>query len=168
MRLSDDLAKSRHLYTRAIATLPDLLLINIPAAFASASLPFGRYYPVILETIEERQEFEAFLQAERPAPIVPDLLDCRASALTTIDIVFALFDPAIAGWPWLLLCHWPADHVALAADQGDLFARGAYTIEIFPDSAARAAAISQLLAILGTHQCVQVVPVTPTTPAGTA
>ncbi len=168
MRLSDDITNNRHFYTRAIATLPDVLLIDIPAAFASASLPLGRYYPVILETIEERQEFEAFLQADRPAPIVPDLLDRRASALTTIDIVFALFDTTIAGWPWLLLCHWPADHVALAADQGDMFGRGAYTIEIFPDSAARAAAISQLLAILGTHQCVQVVPVTPTTPAGTA
>ncbi|MBV2150338.1 MULTISPECIES: hypothetical protein [Sphingobium] len=168
MRLSDDLAINRHLYTRAIATLPDVLLIDVPLAFASTSLPLGRYYPVILETIEERQEFEAFLQADRPAPIVPDLLDRRASALTTIDIVFALFDPTIAGWPWLLLCRWPADHVALAADQGDMFARDAYTIEIFPDSAARAAAISQLLAILGTHQCVQVVPVTPAAPAGTA
>lgn len=168
MRLSDDLAINRHFYARAIATLPDVLLIDVSPAFASTSLPLGRYYPVILETIEERQEFEVFLEADRPGPIVPDLLDRRASALTTIDIVFALFDPAITGWPWLLLCHWPADHVALAADQGDMFARGAYTIEIFPDSAARAAAISQLLAILRTHQCVQVVQVTPTTPAGTA
>ena len=131
MRLADHLAALRRLYARPLATMPDVLLIDIPPTFASSSLSLGRYYPVIIETDAEYAEMEAFLDRDRPGLVIPDLLDRRLSALRGDDIVFARYAPSAPGWPWLLICRWPADNTAMVPDHGDCFARGAYTSEVF-------------------------------------
>jgi hypothetical protein len=155
MRLSDHLAARRCLYSRPLATMPDILLIDIPSAFASASLPFGRYYPVIIETDAEYAEMEAFLDLARSRLIPPDLLDRRASALRGDDIIFARYAPSSPVWPWLLLCRWPADYAAMVPAQGDYFARGAYTCEVFEAVEDMADAEARLLEVLGSHRPVR-------------
>src|SRR3546814_11354014 len=56
MRLIDELAANRLYYHRPLATLPDILLIDIPLRFSGGGLALGRYYPVILESLAERSE----------------------------------------------------------------------------------------------------------------
>lgn len=135
--------------------MPDVLLIDIPPIFASPSLPLGRYYPVILETAAEHAEMETFLDQERSAPVTPGLLDRRPSALRGDDIVFARYAPSAQGWPWLLLCRWPADYAAMVPHNGDHFARGAYTSEVFETVDDLDHAKAGLLAVLGSHRPVQ-------------
>jgi hypothetical protein len=155
MRLVDDLAARRILYGRPLATLPDVLLIDIPRAFASHSLPFGRYYPVIIETDAEYAEMETFLDRDRPSLVVPDLLDRRPSALSGDDIVFARYAPSAPGWPWLLLCRWPVDYAAMVPQNDDHFARGTYTCEVFEAFDDLADAEARLLEVLGSHRPVR-------------
>jgi hypothetical protein len=155
MRLVDDLAARRILYGRPLATMPDVLLIDIPRVFASPSLPFGRYYPVIIETDAEYGEMEMFLDRDRPRLVVPDLLDRRPSALQGDDIVFARYAPSALGRPWLLLCRWPVEYAAMVPEQGDHFARGAYTCEVFETLDELADAESRLLEVLGSHRLVR-------------
>jgi hypothetical protein len=110
MRLVDDLAARRILYGRPLATMPDVLLIDIPPDYASPSLPLGRYYPVIIETDAEYAEMTEFLALDRLRLVVPDLFDHRPPALRGDDIVFARNAPTAPGWPWLLICRWPTDY----------------------------------------------------------
>lgn len=131
MRLTDELAARRRLYPRPISTAPSIMVIDIPKKWAGADLALGRYYPVIIETDEELAEFETYLAAPRPALIEPDLLSLRPSNLTATVITFIQFAPPADGWPWLLLCHWPADFVAAGSLGEDILARGAYTIETY-------------------------------------
>lgn len=152
MRLVDDLAARRVLYARPLPTMPDVLLIDIPANYASSSLPFGRFYPVILETNAEYLEMAAFLDAERSAMIEPDIFDYRPSALMADDIVFARYAPPHPDWPWLLLCRWPADYTVMVPPRSDYFARGAYTSEIFATVEDLARAEMQLFDTLGSHR----------------
>lgn len=149
MRLVDDLAARRMLYGRPLATMPDVLLIDIPSVYASPSLPLGRYYPIILETWAERLEMEAFLEQDRPQPVAPDIFDRRPSALRGDDIMFARYKPSHPDWPWLLLCRWPEDCVALVPPGGDHFARGVYSTEVFATVAEIERAEALLLAALG-------------------
>lgn len=150
--LTHDLARHRMLYARPLPTLPDILVIDVPPVFAHPSLPLGRFYPILAETEEELAEVETFLNEYRPAPVRPDLLDRRLSALTTDRIIFAAYDPPASGWPHLLLCHWPPLYPALAAEP-DMFARGAYTTEAFDTLEELASASNTLLAMLGgSHQ----------------
>lgn len=130
MRLTDHLAASRCLYLRAAASLPDIMLIDVPACFAGAGLPLGRYYPILLETAAELTEFEAFLDAPREQLVLPDLLDRRPSGSVSECVVITRYPPVLQGWPWVLLCQWPASYIALAPPGSDLFARGSYTIEV--------------------------------------
>lgn len=58
IRLTDMLAQRRILYTRPIATLPDIMILDISAAFAGPTLPLGHYYPIVLETEAELRELE--------------------------------------------------------------------------------------------------------------
>ncbi len=167
MRLADDLARRRVIYPRPLPTLPDIVLIDLSPRFRSPSLPLGRYYPVIVETDRERVEWDAFLDAERPAPVAPDLLDRRPSALATARISFAHYDPPAPGWPWILLCHWPDDHVAIVGTAGDLFARRAYTIELATDPAARTTMQDGLFAALGCDVTIDIILVPPSPVAGT-
>ncbi len=153
--LDHDLARRRLLYARPQATLPDVVLIDVPPRYAHPSLPLGRYYPIVVETEAERAELEAFLAAPRDAPVRPDLFDRRPSALVGTRITFAIYPPPFDGWPQLLLCYWPADYAGLA-DDPELFARGAYTIEAFETAEALSAASSVLLATLGRESDVMV------------
>lgn len=105
--------------------------------------------PVILETDEELAEFEAFLSAERPEPVVPDIFATRPGALHTATISLFEYAPPEPGWPWLLVCHWPEDHAALAVGDPELLARGAYTIEIFLDRADLLVAVAILTEMRG-------------------
>jgi hypothetical protein len=131
MRLIDTLASRRIYYPRPIPTVPDILLVDVPSRYCGSNLALGRYYPVILETLAEMSEFEAFLCMRRTEPVSPNLLDRRPSALQTDDIVFARYSPPAAGWPWVLLCRWPLRYTAMVPSVGDDFARGAYTIDVF-------------------------------------
>ena len=154
MRLVDDLAARRILYGRPLATMPDVQLIDIPAAYASPSLPLGRYYLVILEAEAEYREMEAFLNADRSRLVVPDIFDRLPSALLGDEIVFARYAPPCPGWPWLLLCRWPKEYVTLVPRHGDHFARGAYTSECFGTIEELAEAEQRLFATLGTDRVV--------------
>ena len=157
--LDDDLAACRQLYHRLLPTLPDILLIDIPRRYAGASLPRGRYYPVILETAAEHAEMTVFLAVSRPAPVAPDLFDRRPSSLLSDDILFARYVPPAAHWPWLLLCRWPPAYAAMVPAEGDMFARGAYTIEAFGVPAELDRAEARILTALGPHRAVRVDPV---------
>lgn len=152
MRLIDHLAARRLYYHRPLPTLPDILLIDIPQQFSGGGLVLDRYYPVILETLAECQEFEAYLCERRPALVAPALLDRRPSALHTDDIIFARYHPPAPHWPWLQLCCWPRGYTALVSESGDTFARGAYTVDAFADPDDIDAAQLALLATLGPHE----------------
>lgn len=154
MRIVDVLAARQMLYYRPLATMPDVLLIDIPVAYASTSLPLGRYYPVILETEAEHREMEAFLNADHPRLIVPDIFDHRPSALLGDDIVFARYAPPCPGWPWLLLSRWPEEYAALVPRHDDHFARGAYTSECFGTIEELIEAEQRLFATLGSDRVV--------------
>lgn len=160
--LADDLARRRCIYPRALPTLPDVLLIDVPARFASPDLPLGRYYPIVLETEDELREVEFFLTDARAGPVAPDIFDFRPSRLNGERITFAAYPPPALDWPYLLLCHWPASYAALAQDPM-LFARGAYTIEIFSTETALYRSCNRLLATLGEGSDISVVPISPTT-----
>ena len=149
MRLIDHLAARRSYSHRPLPTLPDILLIEVPPQFSGPGLALDRYYPVILETVAEAHEFEAFLCEQRSRLIAPTLLDRRPSALLSEDIIFARYSPPAPDWPWLQLCCWPRHYAALALDPEETFARGAYTVEAFDDADGIGAAELRLLATLG-------------------
>ena len=130
IRLSTSLARRRTFYTRPLATLPDVAMLEIAPPFTSPTVPLGRYYPIIVETDAERTELDAFLDVQRPAVIVPDLLDRRSSSLTTSQITLAHYAPPAADWPCLLLCQWPRAYADLVAGPADMFARERYTTEV--------------------------------------
>lgn len=152
MRLVDNLAARRLLYGRPLATMPDVLLIDIPPVFAAPSLPLGRYYPVILETEAEYAEMTAFLAMDRPSLIVPGLFDRRPSALLADDIVIARYAPPRLEWPWLMLCRWPADYAVMVPQPDDYFARGAYTSEAFEKLEDLVQTEARLIETLGAHR----------------
>lgn len=166
--LDQDLARRRLLYPRPLLTLPDVLLIDLPARFAGDTLPLGRYYPIIVETERERVELDHYLTAERAAPIVPDLFDHRSSQLSCDRVTIATYEPPVAGWPFLLLCHWPARYTVMVRDKS-FFARGAYTSELFDTLGELTAASTRLLAVLGRNLALDVILLAPhTQPLGRA
>jgi hypothetical protein len=148
MKLVDSLAAHSHHYERSDRRMADIRLLDIPAPFAGRSLPLGRYYPILVETRLEQIELDRFLTAERRRLVVPNLLDRRPSSLQGKDILIAHYDPAAEPWPFLLLCQWPRIFAASVPQDSDLFARAAYTVEIFPGRHAREAAVQALLASL--------------------
>ncbi|WBQ17717.1 hypothetical protein [Sphingobium yanoikuyae] len=152
MRLIDQLAATRIYYLRPLPTLPDILLIDIPASFAGDGLALGRYYPVILESLAEMHEFETFLCERRSELIPPSLLSRRPSSLRTDGIVFARYTPSAPGWPWLHLCCWPARYTMMVHEPAEEFARGAYTIDAFESVDDIILAERRLLATLGPHE----------------
>ncbi|WP_342248779.1 hypothetical protein [Sphingomonas sp. OTU376] len=153
--LDQDLARRRAFYARPVPTLPDILVINVPARFAGPGLALEHFYPVMIETEREHREFRALLAAERPSPVVPDLLDHRPSQLVARGIVIASYDPPCAGWPFVLLCHWPASYTSMVRDPA-IFARGAYTTEMFDTLDALADASARLLSVLGARNALDV------------
>lgn len=161
IRLTDTLAQRRILYPRPIATLPDIMILDISAAFAGPTLPLGRYYPIIVETEAELRELVDYLDAPRPVVIVPDLLDRRPSALCASQITLAHYAPPDPEWPYLLLCHWPRAYTRLIAPSADMFTRGSYTIEVLRTAPELGDQSLMLLETLRTEQDVTVVMVPP-------
>jgi hypothetical protein len=158
MHLSDQLAARRRLYSYPLVTAPALMIIDIPPQLAGSGLAFGRYYPVIIETNDELAEFEAFLSADRPDLVAPDLLDRRPSSRAASVITFFEYAPADPSWPWLLLCHWPHDYVRHVPNDPALLARGAYTTELFLTRADLLAATATLVGSFGEHVRLAVIP----------
>jgi hypothetical protein len=156
VRLTDFLARRRCLYPRPIATLPDLLVIDVPVRFAHPSLSLGRYYAIMVETAAEQEEIDGFLAADRDSLVPPSLLDRRPSALTTARITIVEYAPPAPTWPWVLLCHWPRSYASLVPAEADLFARGAYTVEMFEAARSLADAEAMLLATLGQNTSLSV------------
>lgn len=152
MRLIDDLAARRLYYQRSLATLPDILLIEIPPRFAGSGLALDRYYPVILESLAELHEFETFLCEPRDALVPPALLNHRPSSFRAETIVFARYEPRAMHWPWLLLCCWPQNYTAMVPAHSEAFARGTYTVEAFSSPGEVDLAEAALLAALGPHE----------------
>jgi hypothetical protein len=130
--LAATLARRRIYYPRPVATLPDILMIDVPRRFAGNRLPLGRFWPVMVETIEEQSELEAFLEEERASLVSPGLLDERPSTMPRTHLTIAHYRPAEAGWPFVQLCQWPAEFAARTSSEERMFARGAYTFELFP------------------------------------
>ncbi|MDE1918833.1 MAG: hypothetical protein KGH96_22515 [Sphingomonadales bacterium] len=120
--MTDHLAAKRRLYHRPTPVMPDVLMIDIPAALVSDSLPLGRFYPIILEAAQELNEMEAFLHASRSSLVRPDLFDRRPSAIESRCVLIARYTPPAPGWPWLLLCRWPSAYTAMLPAGDDLFA----------------------------------------------
>lgn len=145
VRLTDDLAALRRLYVRPIATMPDVLVVDVALVYRHPSLSLGRYYGILIETEEEQRELDAFLRAERPGPVPPSLLDRRPSAVSGDRITIVTYAPPAPDWPWVLLCHWPAHFAAAVPADSDYFARGAYTHEMFADETDTVAGAKRLL-----------------------
>lgn len=145
--LDQDLARRRLMYPRLLPTLPDIMVIDIPGRFAAVSLPLGRYYPIMVETECEKGELDLFLTRRRAGPVAPDLLDHRETQLATYQITMASYSPPLSGWPFVLLCHWPKKYTVMALEQ-DVFARGAYTVEMFESAEELYDAAAFLLEVL--------------------
>jgi hypothetical protein len=149
MRLTDELAARRCIYPRSLPTAPAVMLIDIPPRWAGDDLLSSRFYPIVVESDAELAELEAWLSAPRPALVAPELLAARPSNLTATAITFFEYAPPANGWPWVLLCHWPADLAALGAISPKILARGAYTIEAFDRREDLLAAARMFAGILG-------------------
>jgi hypothetical protein len=159
--LATTIARRRAYYPRPVASLPDILMIDVPRRFASMRLPLGRFYPVMVETIEEQSEFDASLAQERGSIIPPDLLDERPSTFTREHLTIAHYGPSKSGWPFVQLCQWPAEFAARASSADRIFARGSYTFELFRDRKRLEKATAVLLASLDQRHALHVETVFP-------
>jgi hypothetical protein len=141
-------ARHRIFYPRPILALPDILMIEMSVEFHTVSLPLGRYHPILVETIAEQHEIEAYLDEERHIPCLPDLLDTRPSVLPGDHIVIVQYGPPAEDWPYVLLCRWPPGLTTAVPEELELFARGAYTIELIDDREQLEQASDRLLGLL--------------------
>ena len=130
-RLSEDLARRRILYPSHLISAPSVLVIDIPPSARGVGLALGRYYAIVLETDAERAELERYLHETREGPVPPDLLDHRPSALVSDHVLISSYDPPAEGWPWLLVCRWPASLTAGIVEPKVSMARGCYSMELF-------------------------------------
>jgi len=159
--LAATIARRRIYYPRPLASLPDILMIDIPRRFATRSLALGRFYPIMVETVEEQSEVEAFLAAERDTMVPSDLLDDRPSTLSREHLTIAHYGPSQSGWPFIQLCQWPAEFAARASTEDRMFARGSYTFELFRGRKRLEAATRVLLASLEQRHALHVETVFP-------
>jgi hypothetical protein len=136
-------------------------MIDIPARFAVGPLALGRFCPVLVETTGEQLELEAFLGEERGAPVRPDLLDGRPSTFAREHLTIAHYRPSQARWPYVQLCQWPAEFVSKASSTDPIFARGAYTYELFRDRGRLERATRLLLTSLERRQPLRIETVFP-------
>src|SRR3546814_4383486 len=113
--------------------MPDILMIDMPAEFRSPSLPLGHYHPILIETVAEQHELEAYLEEECQVPSSPDLLDARPSALPADHITVAHYGPPFEKWHFVLMCNWPPDLTAAPPYALRMLVRGAYRIDINDD-----------------------------------
>ena len=131
--LAATLARRRIYYPRPVECLPDILMIDLARRSAPGRRALKRFYPILIETIEEQSEVEAFLAQPREELVMPDLLVERRSTFSKEHLTIAHYAPSEAAWPFVLLCQWPAEFAAKASSQERLFMRGIYTFELFPD-----------------------------------
>lgn len=104
--------------------------------FRGESLPLGRFYPLITETIEEVREVVAFLEEQREQLVAPTLLEQRPSTIVSDGPGVWRYEPDAPGWPWITLFCWPAEVRELASGRGVRLSRGCYSIELFESRAA--------------------------------
>ena len=131
--LAATIACRRIYYPRPLASLPDILMIDIPRRFLTRRPGLKRFYPIMVETADEQSEVEALIAQERDRIDAPDLLEQRLSTFPSEHLTIAHYRPSQAGWPYVQLCQWPADFAAKASSKDWLFTRGAYTFELFRD-----------------------------------
>ena len=148
--LAATLARRSIYYPRPIASLPDILMIDVPRRFADRGLARGRFYPIMVETPDEQSELEAFLSEDRDSLVSPGILDERLSTLPKEHLTIAHYRP------YVQLCQWPAEFVARASGGGRQFARGAYTFELFHGRKRLEAASKLLLASLDRRHALNV------------
>ena len=154
--LAATIGNRRVYYPRPAANLPDILMVENPQRFASKRRSLKRFHPIIVETVEEQSELEAFLAQERDLLVPPDLLDERPSTLVRKHLTIAHYRPSEPGWPFVQLCQWPAHFAAKTASSDRLFARGAYTFELFGDRQRLEKASKALLASVDRRHAFQV------------
>ena len=142
------IVRRRIYYPRPIAGLPDILMIEIEAGFHRGYLPLGRFYPMLVETADEQREVEDYLSEPREHVGPPDLLDARPATLPAEHITIAHYGPSADGWPFVLLCRWPADLTATAPEHLRMFARGVYTFDLFREERRLGRASDNLLLCL--------------------
>jgi len=131
-RLSQTLARERMLYASPLIAAPSVMLIDMPIRNRGEGLALGRYYPIILETDEERAELDRFFDEPRSAAVAPDLFDRRPSAIVADNVLISRYEPPEEGWPWVLVCRWPEPYSRAArGSPGCDMARGCYTMEVF-------------------------------------
>jgi hypothetical protein len=131
--LAATIARRRIYYPRPLACLPDILMIDIHRRSGATRRGLKRFHPIMVETVEEQSEIEAFLAQERERIVAPDLLDERLSTFPREHLTIAHYRPSKAGWPYVQLCQWPVDFASRFPSSGHVFARGAYTFELFRD-----------------------------------
>lgn len=148
-RLCDDLARKRLFYPSPLISAPSVLVIDVPPLNRGTALPLGRYYPIILETDDERAEIECFLAAPRQEAVLPDIFDLRPSQLRSDNVLISRYDPPISGWPWLSVCRWPDRFAAAAVSPGVAMARSCYTMELFNSAAELDESQIEIVASLG-------------------
>ncbi len=146
--LAATIVHRRIYYPRPIAALPDILMIELARGFRSKGLPLGRYYPVLVETAQEQREIEDFLGIAREEICPPDLLDSRPATLPCEHVTIAHYGPSTEGWPYVLLCRWPPGLAASSPEHLRLFARQAYTFDLFEKRPQLERASSNLLLFL--------------------
>jgi hypothetical protein len=154
--LAGTIARRRIYYPRPLASLPDILMIDMPRRSATTRAALKRFYPIMVETVEEQSEIEAFLAKERDEIVVPGLLNERLSTFPREHLTIAHYRPSQADWPYVQLCQWPADFAARLSGRDQLFARGAYTFELFRDRQRLEKAASALVATLDRRHAPQV------------
>lgn len=146
--LSPTVARHRVFYPRPVAPMPDILMIDMSAGGRDTVPSFRRFHPILCETIAEQREVEGYLDGQRDGPFPSDPLDARPSVLPTDHTTIAHYAPPAGGWPYLLLCRWPPDLTAAAPKDLNMFARSAYTVELFDDHEQLEQATERLLALL--------------------
>lgn len=146
--LSPAVARLRLFYPRPVAPMPDLIMIDMSGGVRDTAPAVRRCHPILCETIAEQEEFEAYLDEEHDDPFPSDPLDVRPSVLPTEHTTIAHYGPPLDGWPYVLVCRWPPDLTAVAPRDLNMFARGAYTVELFDDRGQLESATERLLALL--------------------
>lgn len=146
--LNTTVARRRIFYSRPVLAMPDIVMVDLPVEFRDRQLGHGPYHPILIETIEEQNELEAYLADESQEPSLPDLLDTRPSGLAAGHITVAHYAPPAEDWPYVLLCRWPPDLAAATPADLRMFVRGVYTIELFQSQEGLERASETLLALL--------------------
>jgi hypothetical protein len=145
--------------------MPDIVMVRLDAEYVEPRSRADPYHPILVETVAEQVELEAYLAAERQEPSRPDLLDARPSGLAADHITVAHYGPPSDDWPFVLLCRWPPDLAVATPKELRMFVREVYTIELFSDRQALERASDTLLGLLKRRRSSRVEIILPEWPA---